>query len=164
MAQDLNTSGWRRWMRTPLAVALAALLVLVLLAGLIVATHRAGPGVASGGDPTQRTWTLTGLVVAAHAQPLVPGHAPTMSFDRGNGQVEGEMACNAYMGRYALAGETLHFSGLSVTAVACSPWALMEEDFAYSDALLRVARYHLEGNTLVLASADGRVQLTFRAT
>jgi heat shock protein HslJ len=164
MTEDLNTSGWRRWMRPPLAVLLAAMLVLVLLAGLIVATYRAGPGVAPCGDLTQRTWTLTRLVVDGCEQPLVPRHAPTLTFGRCHGQIDGEMGCNSYTGTYTLAGETLHFSGLFFTLVGCVPPAPREQENAYSEALPRVERYHLAGNTLVLVSADRRVQLTFRAT
>ena len=153
---------------------LAAVVLLALLAGLIFATHRTGTGVTVGGKPAptiltqaatlaQTTWTLTRLVVDGREQPLVPGHAPTLHFGPHDGQLSGRGGCNGYGGTYTLAGDTLHFSGLSFTQMACLPTALMEQENAYFQALPRVERYHLDGNTLMLTRADGSVQLTYRA-
>jgi heat shock protein HslJ len=153
---------------------LAAVVVLALLAGLIFATHSSGAGVASGGKPkptapthtanlTQTTWTLTRLVVDGREQQLVPGRAPTLYFGRRNGQIDGVGGCNSYGGTYTLAGDTLHLTPGFQTQVRCLPTGVMEQEYAYLHALPRVERYHLDGNTLMLTSADGSVQLTFRA-
>jgi heat shock protein HslJ len=155
---------------------LAAVVALVLLASVIFATHRSGPSVSLSGTPTppsltptanltQSTWTLTRLIVDGREQPLVPGHAPTVHFDPFNGQyygIRGTGGCNGYGGTYTLAGNTLHVDSLSYSQMACNAGVDLVES-AYFQALLRVERYHLDGNALTLTSADGSVQLTFRA-
>ncbi|HEV2461730.1 MAG TPA: META domain-containing protein, partial [Ktedonobacterales bacterium] len=146
----------------------------VLFAGLIFAAHSAGSGVTLGGKPTppaptqtanltQTTWTLTRLVVDGREQQLVPRRAPTLHFGPPVGQLSGTGSCNSYSSAYTLAGDTLHLSGLSVTQARCLSTALMEQEDAYFRALPRVERYHVDANTLTLTSADGSVQLTFRA-
>jgi heat shock protein HslJ len=119
----------------------------------------------SGTPPslTHTTWTLTRLVVAEREVQLVPGHAPTLVLSPFNGQpfgMQGNGGCNGYSGTYTQAGVTLRFSGIGYTQVAC---IADQAEVAYFAALRRVERYHLEGNTLTLTSADGSVQLTFRA-
>ena len=52
---------------------------------------------------------------------------------------------------------------LYFTQARCLPTALMDQENAYFRALPRVERYHVDANTLTLTSADGSVQLTFRA-
>jgi heat shock protein HslJ len=159
---------------------LAAVVALVLFASVIFAAHRRGPSVSLSGTPTppsltptanltQSTWTLTRLIVDGREQPLVPGHAPTVHFDPFNGQyygIHGTGGCNDYGGTYTLAGTTLHVDSLSYTQMACYYAGGVQVDpqeSAYFQALLRVERYHLDGNALTLTSADASVQLTFRA-
>ncbi|MGO8947780.1 MAG: META domain-containing protein [Ktedonobacterales bacterium] len=185
MASTLETSGkvrpvLRRRPRLATLGPLAAVVALVLLASVIFAGHRLGPGGSLGGKPTppsltqtasltHTTWTLTRLMVAGHEQPLVPGHAPTLHFGPFNGQIygiRGTGGCNGYGGTYALAGNTLHVSSLYYqTQRACEVGGVLltPQESAYIQALLRVTGYHLDGNTLTLTSADGSVQLTFRA-
>jgi heat shock protein HslJ len=192
MASTPETSGevraaLRRRPRLATLGPLAAVVALVLLASVIFAGHRLGPGISLSGTPTpssptptatqtltqtanltQTTWTLTRLMVAGHEQPLVPGRAPTLHFDPFNGQIygiHGTGGCNGYGGTYALAGNTLHVSSLSYTQMACLAGgvSLDQQESAYFQALLLVTGYHLDGNTLTLTSADASVQLTFRA-
>jgi heat shock protein HslJ len=191
-AETLPYGRLRRRPRPRLATVgpLAAVVALVLLASVIFAAHRSGPSVSLSGTPTppsltptppsltptppsltptanltQSTWTLTRLMVDGREQPLVPGHAPTLHFDPFNGQyygIHGTGGCNGYGGTYTLIGNTLHVDSLSYTQIACSAGVDLVES-AYFQALLRVERYHLDGNALTLTSADGSVQLTFRA-
>jgi heat shock protein HslJ len=157
---------------------LAAVLALALFAGLLFATHSVGSGIIRGGKPTpaatvpataltHTTWALTRLVVDGREQQLVPGRAPTLVFGPFNGHyngIHGSSGCNGFGGTYTLSGNALHLSGMSYTNVYCLPGTLMEQEDTYFQALMRVERYHVDGDTLTLTSADGRVQLTFRAT
>lgn len=160
---------------------LAALVVLVLLAGLLFASHRPGSGVPASGTPTvvpptvvpptanlaHTSWTLTRLVVDGSEQPLVPGRAPTLYFGQYNGQSQiwAVGGCNGWSGGYTLFGDTFHPNGpvFGETQVACLPLALMDQENAYFHALQQVEHYRWEGNTLTLTSADGSVELIFRA-
>jgi heat shock protein HslJ len=159
---------------------LAAVVVLVLFAGLIFAAHTSGPGPAPGGKPTltsptqtanvaQTTWTLTRLVVDGREQPLVPGRAPTLHFGPHADKFYGTGGCNSYGGTYTFVGPSttsataILFSSFSFTQVRCIPAAVTDQENAYLQALSRVKRLHVDGNTLTLTSTDGSVQLTFRA-
>jgi heat shock protein HslJ len=166
--------GFRRRLRLSTLGPLAAVVALVLFAGLIFAAHSAGSGVIFGGKPTltsptqtanltQTTWTLTRLVVDGREQELVRGHAPTLHFGPHERQFYGTGSCNSYGGTYTLAGDMLRLSSLYFTQARCLPTALMDQENAYFRALPRVERYHVDANTLTLTSADGSVQLTFRA-
>jgi heat shock protein HslJ len=162
--------------RPPLAALgpLAALVVLVLLAGLLFASHRPGSDVPASGTPivvpptanlAHTSWTLTRLVVDGREQPLVPGRAPTLHFGLFNGQsqIVGNGGCNGYSGPYTLSGDTIHINGLGQTQVYCLPQALMDQESAYLQALQQVEHYRSQGNSLTLTSADGSVELIFRA-
>ena len=178
--------------RLGLLGALAAVLVVAALAGLIFAMHGPLGTVLSGPTPTattpstattppasrlmQPTWKLTRLVVDGSDQPLVASRVPTLRFGPHEGQFYGNGSCNDYGGSYTLAGDTLHVSELYYTQVYCMPVnctladcnGLIEQEDAYFQALPRIARYRLSGATLTLSSADGRsadgsVQLTFQA-
>jgi heat shock protein HslJ len=160
-------------------LTLAAVVALVLLASVIFATCRSGSCISLGGKPTppsltqtatltQSAWILTYLSVDGREQPLVPGDAPTLSFDPFDGHiysVYGTDGCNDYFGTYTLVGNALYVSGLFHTLAACFAGGvpLSPQENAYLQALPRVERYHLDGNVLTLTSADGSVRLTFRA-
>jgi heat shock protein HslJ len=121
------------------------------------------PALTPTANLTPSTWTLTRLIVDGREQPLVPGHAPTLHFV--NGQyygIRGTGGCNGYGGTYTLVGNTFHVNGISYTQMACGEQVDLVES-AYFQALLRVERDHLDGKVLTLTSADGSVQLTFRA-
>jgi heat shock protein HslJ len=175
---DATGAALRRRPRLAALGPLAAALALALFAGLLFATHSVGSGIIRGGTPTpaatapvatltNTTWALTRLVVDGHEQQLVPGRAPTLVFGPFNGYtngIHGRSGCNGVGGMYTLSGDALHFSGMYYTNMYCLPAAVMAQESAYFQALMRVERYRLDGSTLTLASADGRVQLTFRST
>jgi heat shock protein HslJ len=104
-------------------------------------------------------------MVDGREQPLVPGHAPTLHIGPVNGQgqidgIYGNGGCNDYDGTYTLSGDTIHLSMRGYTQMFCDA---TDEENAYFRVLGGIKRYHVEGNTLTLTSADGSVQLTFRA-
>jgi heat shock protein HslJ len=151
---------------------LAAVAALVLLAGLLFSSHRPGLGVPSSATPTSvpptanlahTSWTLARLVVDGRAQSLVPGRAPTLHFGPHDGQLYGSGGCNGYSGTYTLSGDRLHVTGLGFTQMYCLPAALEEQENAYFQTLQQVERYRMAGNMLTLTSADGSVELIFRA-
>jgi heat shock protein HslJ len=173
--------------RPPISVLgpLAAVIALILLAGLIFTTHGLGPTPGSGTPiptiptatlPTvsqqtaalaQSTWMLRVLYVGGHhEQPIVALHAPTLRFqphdDRG-GNVIGNSGCNGYFGSYTLTDTMLHINTLGTTNMACSPYTINDQETAYLGALPHVEQFHLDGDSLTLASGDSNVQLDFHA-
>ena len=172
--------------RPPISVLgpLAAVIALILLAGVIFTTHSLGPTPGSGtpiptistATPptvsqqtaalTQPTWMLRVLYVGGHhEQPVLASHAPTLRFqphDDRSGGFEGRGGCNTYMGSYTIAGTMLHMGLSGTTNMACTP-DVMDEETAYLGALAHIEQFHLDGDSLTMASADSNVQLDFHA-
>ncbi|HEX8035813.1 MAG TPA: META domain-containing protein [Ktedonobacterales bacterium] len=182
-----RTARLRQAGRPPMSVLgpLAAVIALVLLAGLIFTTHGSGPTPGSGTPiptiptatpPTvsqqtavlaETTWMLRVLFVGGHDQPIVASHPPTLRFqpqDDRSGDVLGNSGCNAYRDSYTLTGTTLHIGTgkYPVAGVGCIR-QIMDQEAAYLGALPRIEQFHLEGDSLTLASGDGNTHLDFHA-
>lgn len=68
-------------------------------------------------------------------------------------RVGGFGGCNRLTGSYSLSGETLTFSQMAATMMACDDG--MEQERAFSKTLEKVARWRIEGETLELFDAAG---------
>jgi len=76
-----------------------------------------------------------------------------------DGKVAGSGGCNRYFGNATIDGETIIFSELATTHMACREEAMAQES-AFLAALALVASYSLEGGKLVLAGEDGQPIVT----
>lgn len=70
-------------------------------------------------------------------------------------QVTGSGGCNRMFGVYELNGDALRFSGVGSTKMACKDG--MDTESAFLAALLRVARWRMNGQQLELSDASGVV-------
>jgi putative lipoprotein len=77
-----------------------------------------------------------------------------------DGRVAGRGGCNRYGGSVKVSGASLLMSELFATKMACAP-ALMDQETRYMAALQAVRSYRMEGSTLVLVDATGKVRLRF---
>ena len=96
-------------------------------------------------------WTVRELEGAA-----VPEDSrPTMLFGA-DGRVSGRAPCNRFSGDFALRGDELTVSELSMTRMACPP-AVMQREQRFLALLGEVRRFERPGgDTLVLRTEDGR--------
>jgi heat shock protein HslJ len=108
---------------------------------------------ASAAPIEEVAWVLTILPGGA---PVADGTFTTLLL--ADGQLSGNAPCNTYSGAYTLEGTTINVSSIVRTKMACP--ALEQED-AYLTALADVASYTIDGDTLVLAGADGTALLGF---
>jgi len=76
-------------------------------------------------------------------------------------QVAGSGGCNRMFGVYELNGDALRFSGVGSTKMACRDG--MDTESAFLAALLRVARWRMNGQQLELSDAAGAVLARFEA-
>jgi heat shock protein HslJ len=76
-------------------------------------------------------------------------------------QVAGSGGCNRMFGIYELNGGALRFSGVGSTKMACRDG--MDTESAFLAALLRVARWRMNGQQLELSDAAGAVLAKFEA-
>ena len=79
-----------------------------------------------------------------------------------DGVVSGGTGCNRYHGGYQAADDRVSVSSLAMTMMACGP-AETAVERAFTTALEAAATYAIDGDTLELSGADGRVSLRFRA-
>jgi heat shock protein HslJ len=86
---------------------------------------------------------------------LVAGTEITARF--ADGRVTGSAGCNRYTAPYTLAGATLQLGAPAATTrrLCRTPPGRMEQERAYLAALLTAQTYRIEGNRLLLLTADG---------
>ena len=106
----------------------------------------------------EESGTLVGPVwiaeqVAGAALPVDP--QVTLQFGA-DGRAAGKGGCNQYSGPYQTTGNSISFSAMISTKMACDG-AIMEREQAYLDLLGRVSSYELRNNAeLILYADDGK--------
>jgi heat shock protein HslJ len=89
---------------------------------------------------------------------MVSGSTVTMAFDTA-GRVSGTTGCNRYTAAYRAEGDTLRFSSVAATRMACADPAVDEQEQAFLRALESVATLSFEGDSLVLRQKDGAMAI-----
>ena len=85
---------------------------------------------------------------------MVSGSTVTMAFDTA-GRVSGTTGCNQFTAAYSANGDTLRFSSVAATRMACADPAVDKQEQEFLRALESVATLGFEGDRLVLRQADG---------
>ena len=127
---------------------------LMLSAGL--AACASGPAEKGQEDGATVPWQAEGdwQVVEIAGQPVAEGMEVTLVFME-EGRVAGRAACNRYNGAVSQSGDSLQFSQMASTRMAC-PAPLMETEYRYLTLLQEVVGYQLpQADTLILKAADG---------
>jgi heat shock protein HslJ len=85
---------------------------------------------------------------------LLAGTEITARFE--GDRVVGSAGCNTYTAAYALNGNAIEIGPAATTRMACPvPPGRMEQEAAYLAALQTAREYRIEGNRLILETADG---------
>lgn len=101
-------------------------------------------------------WILTSLQGAD----LLAGTNITLEFAEGH--VSGFAGCNAYGGPYTLEGDGLAIQELAITAQGCiEPEGVMDQESAYTQALLDGEAYRLADGRLEIQDDAGETRLVF---
>ena len=102
-------------------------------------------------------WVLTSL----NGSSLLEGSNITLNFT--GTEVGGFAGCNAYGGEYTAADEgTLTIPGFAITEQLCqTPDGIMQQEDAYTEALLSAATYRVTDDRLEIANAAGETTLVF---
>jgi heat shock protein HslJ len=117
--------------------------------------RRAGNGPAPAAPAGQ--WIVTGFVdgrTQAFVQPVV-GATITLVLGA-DGKLTGR-ACNQYGGTWSVAGDRITIGGIYSTDMYCAtPEGAMDQEIQYLATLDDATRWQVEGDTLILASGEGR--------
>jgi heat shock protein HslJ len=120
---------------------------IALTVGAVVLVAACGEARPPASDPTGIAWELTSGTVDGVPITLVEGYPITLSLI--DEAVVGTSACNGYAGTYVISGDSLEFSGMGGTEMACSPAQVMESESEYLAALMMVESFTI-GEDLTL--------------
>lgn len=127
-----------------------ALILITCIAIMLIACG------GTGGDPLNgTTWELYSI---GRYSPIA-GSKTTIRFE--DGQVSGLGGCNQYGGEYKSSNQSLSFSALYMTEMACmSPEGIMDQESAYLQFLGDARSFKLVNDQLQISRSDGEA-LTF---
>ncbi len=112
---------------------------------------------------TGTAWKLTTLVSAGTATSAIVnegiGREAGLQF-LPESRVAGSGGCNAIGAGFTLDGNTISFGPVMSTMMACAE-DVMQQEFAFTQALEQIKTFTIEGDTLTLSSADQQTQLIF---
>lgn len=104
-------------------------------------------------------WRLQSYGDPAALTDVVADSTVTLEFDR-EGQVTGNGGCNGYGGSYRLEDDTIQFSQVVSTLIACVDEAITAQEQAYFEALQSATTYEITDDQLIITYGDGQ-QLVF---
>lgn len=79
-----------------------------------------------------------------------------------DGSVSGSMGCNRFSGSYSQKGDSLTFSPIAVTEMACPEPQMTQESSAFQ-VMVETVKFKMKEDTLTIFSADGRSKLVLSA-
>lgn len=116
--------------------------------------------VRAGGRPARgELWGTSWRLADLQGSPALEGVEATLEFPE-QGKVAGKGSCNRFFGTAKITGETLTFSQMGSTQMACVGPG-MEQESRYLKALAAAQRYSLEGDMLVIYTAGSDRPLRF---
>jgi len=133
------------------------IIALIAALGMLAGGCRLLGGAASPAPGVEGTWLLSSGSVDGSPIALVAGSEPTMTLS--GTDIGGRAGCNLYGGTFAIHGDRITISALSMTEMACDE-DRMAEEAAYSAALDRVDTITLDGDRLVLAGSGVELRFT----
>lgn len=108
---------------------------------------------------TGSQWQLASYGVPGEETPALDENPVTIQFGPEN-QVGGSGGCNTYGGNYAVDGDTITFTQIVSTLIACLDDGVMEQEQAYFTALQEATGYELSDDRLIIIYGEGQ-QLVF---
>ena len=128
--------------------ALGPISSLALLAAVVaIACQPQAAPVDRSQSPVGVEWTLVEL----EGQPSAPGaggRSPTLLLSSEGSRISGFAGCNRMMGSYELEGDSIRFTAIGTTKMACD--AGMDLEQRYAAALGTVSGYRIAGGRLEL--------------
>lgn len=105
-----------------------------------------------------RTWIVTQIGSQMIQTAPTARNIPSLQFDEATQRVSGADGCNRLMGSYQATGDTLVFSQMASTKMACIDNTLPNQ---FNTALTNVTNYQVYNNTLKLLDRHGNLLIEF---
>jgi heat shock protein HslJ len=124
---------------------------------MLLASCTAKPSQLSmGGNLADTEWTLISYGIPGAETPVVASSRVTLKFGSA-GQVSGSGGCNSFSGHYENRDNTVSFSAMNSTLMACMEQGRMDQEQRYFNALQTSGVFQLTGETLTLSVAGNEV-------
>jgi heat shock protein HslJ len=137
---------------------------LLSLLGTLAALLMVGTGPAAAAPDAAPMGTYW-RAVEISGKPVVPlpekREAHLMLSAEGK-RVSGSTGCNRFTGTFTASSDSLRFSPLATTKMACLP-AMNAQEIAFLAALEATTALHLAGNILELKDTSGKVRMRLEA-
>jgi heat shock protein HslJ len=106
-------------------------------------------------------WQATGLRRGNLIESPIAGTEITSTFGD-DGRLVGSAGCNTYSATFTTDRGAIEITPPGATMMACaSPGGIMEQESAYLAALPSAVRYRVDGRSLELSSADGKLVASY---
>lgn len=129
---------------------------LPLIALIVVVGFTACSGQSSAA--LNGNWKLVSYGSKSDPTSAAPGVDATVTF--ADGKVNGNVGCNSFGGDYKVSGDTIIFSQIVSTMMACAD-PLMQQESAVFSVFTDKATFTVDGITLTIVSADGNSVVVF---
>ena len=106
-------------------------------------------------------WNLVSFGETGAETPVVTGTTVTLLLAAG--QAAGTGGCNGYAGSYQVEGNSITFSNITSTKLACADTQATEQEGRYFQALESASEYEVNGDQLRITYDDGNGVLVFEA-
>jgi heat shock protein HslJ len=107
-------------------------------------------------------WQLVSYGEPDNQTPVIEGSSISLTF-ASNIQIEGNGGCNGYGGNYTVDGDSISFSEVVSTLMACAEDDITQQESNYFSALNTATSYEIAGNQLIVTTSDGQ-ELHFVST
>ncbi len=107
-------------------------------------------------------WQLVSYGAVGEETPVVVNTNITLGFTSDN-QAGGSSGCNTYGGSYRIDGDSISFSEVFSTLMACTDNTIMAQETAYFEALQAATGYEIADDQLIITYGDEQ-QLVFVST
>lgn len=140
----------------------ATITVIILIAIAFGVNHSvAAQGTGLPAEMLGVEWSLVSIQSAPGTAEDTTGKGLTIKFDA-SGLASGSGGCNTFRGGYTAGeGQTLTFSPLATTLMACAEPEVAERETTYLKALEGVGSYKLDGASLQLIFSNGQGILSY---
>jgi heat shock protein HslJ len=128
---------------------------IVILIPLLILAAATMAACASGNSLAGTTWALVSYGDPANFTAAAAGVDTSLTFNK-DGTLGGNMGCNGFGGDYSVKDNVVTFENIFSTMMACEEPRMSQETTTFSIMNGDVA-FIVDGNTLTLTAADGRV-------
>ncbi len=105
-------------------------------------------------------WQLVSFGPPEAETPVIEGSTITLEFGP-DGQATGSGGCNSYGGEYQVQDDTLSFSQIISTEMACANTSVMQREQQYYQALQTAGQFELADDQLTIQYNGGQGVLNF---